>query len=330
MQFDTHTIIILVGPSQSGKSTWASLFREKIQKIDTRLRVAILSSDSMRQELLQEELDRYSPQMLEASQEAFKLLEAKLSAVTTFPINNEFVVVDTTGMDSDFRSRILTLAREKSYKTAVVLFDYNTNDYFRRLSGKAKSVIAQQVESFKKKVLPSIKRKHFDFAHTIKAQHEKYFEHMELDIQNYQQWSTAHPLLDQARPVAFIGDVHEHANALEQLLLRVPENSQLVFIGDLFDKGQQTEEILTLAEKLVAQGAFIVRGNHESFIARRLRGELTEIDGENEKFSSLEIFKADFALRSRFFAIFEKTLPFICIRSHGKTIYATHAPCHNQ
>ena len=164
-----HTVIILAGPSQSGKSTWANLFQEKVSAYDKNLRTKIISSDEIRRQLLGEDLHRYDPRMSEVSQAAFDLLFEQLKATIRYPVNTEFVIVDTTGMDINFRKDISAIAKEHNYKTAIVMFDYATGDYFEGLSGRDKTIVSKHVDNFKKRVLPTIKRKDFNYSFSVKA-----------------------------------------------------------------------------------------------------------------------------------------------------------------
>lgn len=333
LEIGINTVIILVGPSQSGKSTWSKQFQRKVKDKDPELRTTILSSDEIRRELLGEDYHRYDTKMLEASEAAFELLFAKLKAAIRYPINNEFVIVDTTGLDPDFRRKVTDTAKENGYRTCIVMFDYSTSDYFSGLSSQEKAIVSKHVDTFKKRTLPGIKRKHYDYSFTIKAKNEKFFDKMEIDIVDYPIWRKSNLTefnFDKNRPLAIIGDIHEHIVALDMLLQRVPENAQLIFVGDLVDKGGNTKEIIEMIEPLVAKGAIMVVGNHEAFVARRLRGEIDAINNEDELFPSLKVFKKDKALAERFLKLYDLMLPFACVRTHGKTIYITHAPCYNK
>jgi predicted kinase len=321
-----YTVIILVGPSQSGKSTWTRHFREHIQHIDKALRVNVLSSDDIRREILGQDMDRYAPEMLEASEAAFDLLFDKLKASMRFPINNEFIVIDSTGLDSQFRKGISELARAHAYRVALVMFDYPTGDYFEGLNGHEKTIVARHVDVFRKNVLPTIKRKHFDYSYSIKEKSARYFEDMQVHVQDYPLWKKSQlPELDLSRPIAFIGDVHEHVDALEKLLAKLPDNVQKIFIGDLIDKGHNVQAMMDYIESLDEK--WIIKGNHESFVARRLRGELEAISNEEQNFSSLKVFQENTDLAQRFLKLFDTMLPFAHIKGYGKSIYATHAPC---
>lgn len=323
-----HTVIILVGPSQVGKSTWALEFSNQIKLKDKNLKVTTLSSDSIRRELIGQDLARHDPKMSEVSDAAFSILMQKFDTVTSFPVNHEFVIFDTSGFDSQFRSDIIKTAKERHYRTAVVLFDYPTEQYFEQLDGSMKSIVSKEVDFFKKQVLPGIKRKSFDYSFTVKS--KNFFESTSIDIADYEVWKKSNFFYSFGKPLAIIGDVHESVEGLSELVKNIPQNSQLVFLGDLFDKGNNTETMLDMAENLLQeQKAIMVVGNHEMFIARRLRGEIEAISNEGEMFSSLKVFQQNPDLAKRFLAIFEQMIPYAIFKNYDKTICVTHAPCYN-
>lgn len=327
-----HTVIILVGPSQSGKSTWAKLFKEKISSINPQLRVSHLSTDSIRQELLGGEFDRYSPQMFEASEAAFDLLFARLEANIRYPINQEFVIVDSTGLDFDFRKRVSEKAREHGYRSAIVAFDYSTSQYFEGLQGHAKNIVSRHVDVFKKQVLPKIQRKHYDYSLTVREKSDKYFKDLEINLLDYSLWNKTflEQYFDLKQPIAFVGDTHEHVDALKELISKLPQNTQLVLLGDYLDKGSNTLAMIDYIEQLVQAGAIIIKANHESFVYRRFKGQIDPIHNEDELFPSYKVLTQYPEYQAKFFNLFENSLPFGRLSTYGKTIYATHSPCLNK
>jgi predicted kinase len=69
--------------------------------------------------------------MLEASDQAFHMLFERLKTVTSFPINAEFIIVDTTGLAEAFRLKVCDIASENNYNIEVILFDYKEReDYY--------------------------------------------------------------------------------------------------------------------------------------------------------------------------------------------------------
>jgi predicted kinase len=327
-----HTVIILVGPSQSGKSTWAELFQKKIKSIDPTLRVNHLSTDVIRQQLLGEKLDRYDPKMMEASEAAFDLLFHQLDASIRYPINQEFVIIDSTGLDFDFRKRISEKAKEHGYRTAIVVFDYPTSQYFDGLDAQAKIIVGRHVDTFKKQVLPKIQRKYYDYSLTVREKSSKYFQDLDLNVIDYALWkkTSLDQYFDTTRPIAFIGDTHEHVLALKELISKLSTDCQFVFLGDYLDKGSNTLEMIDYMDELVQKGAIIIKANHESFVYRRFKGQIEQIHNEDELFPSYKVLTQYPQYQEKFFKLFENSLPFGKLSSYGKTIYATHSPCLNK
>ena len=154
-----HTIFMLVGPTECGKTTFAkeilipSLQWEYPER-NYRSNVQYLSSDAIRQELLGYDYDKYDQVMLEASSHAFQLLFERLRLTTSFPIQADFVVVDTTALADDFRSKVLEIAHENNYRVEAILFDYRKReDYYA--SDRSKKLISTHISRLKRRCSPS-------------------------------------------------------------------------------------------------------------------------------------------------------------------------------
>ena len=60
-----------------------------------------------------------------------------------------------------------------------------------------------------------------------------------------------------------IGDVHGHYDMLVRLVDRLPQDAELIFVGDLIDRGSQSAEVV----KFVRDGGYqCVMGNHEQLM----------------------------------------------------------------
>ncbi len=82
-------------------------------------------------------------------------------------------------------------------------------------------------------------------------------------------------LLMEMQPYDIIGDIHGHADALEQLLQKMgyrrisgvyqhPEKRKVLFVGDFIDRGPKIRESLHIVKDMVDAGhAMAVMGNHE-------------------------------------------------------------------
>ncbi len=69
-------------------------------------------------------------------------------------------------------------------------------------------------------------------------------------------------------PICVIGDVHGCIAQLEMLLVQVPEDHQVILVGDCVDRGEHSAEVLRL---ISARPEFTcLRGNHEEMLLRFL------------------------------------------------------------
>ena len=302
-----HTVIFLIGPEKSGKSEWASILQNKIKSIDDRFRCPIISLQD------NESLDDF---------------KAKVKELMNFPNAHEFIIIDALGHNEFFRAELTELSQKKAYQVGAIVFDYKKDEYLKYFDESEHHNMARVMNEFKRNVIPSISRKNFDYLFNVKGKWNHFFENLDLSIPNHSLWKSCK--IDSSRGVAFIGDIHEHVDALEALRSQIPEGTQIILVGDYLDKGQQTAKIIPVIEDMVSQGAKVVVGNHESYVARRLKGEIKETDKEAELFTSLACLQNDKELADRFLAIYEKSVPFVFYEGDKMSAYATHAPCRNR
>jgi serine/threonine protein phosphatase 1 len=79
-----------------------------------------------------------------------------------------------------------------------------------------------------------------------------------------------------------IGDIHGMAAKLENLLGQIDmwcsanakaELRQLIFLGDYIDRGPDSRQVLQIVQRLQAEGAICLRGNHEELMLRATESE---------------------------------------------------------
>lgn len=73
-------------------------------------------------------------------------------------------------------------------------------------------------------------------------------------------------LLRPEQPLFVIGDVHGCAGLLTDLMAQQPANSQLVFVGDLIDRGPNSAAVLAIVKEACDAGAICLAGNHEKMM----------------------------------------------------------------
>ncbi|GHA58876.1 metallophosphoesterase [Amylibacter ulvae] len=67
-------------------------------------------------------------------------------------------------------------------------------------------------------------------------------------------------------PLFVIGDVHGCDVLLNQLLAKRPDDAQLIFVGDLVDRGPNSAAVLDIVQSECQNGAICLMGNHEKMM----------------------------------------------------------------
>lgn len=354
IQTCVHTIFMLVGATECGKSTFArEVLIPQLKREDSsrglRTNVQYLSSDHIRQEILGYDYDKYDQVMLEASSHTFQLLFERLKLVTSFPINAEFVIVDTIGLAEDYRSKVRAIAQENNYNLEVILFDYRKReDYYA--SERSKKLISNHLNRLRQEVLPVLSREGYNRIHKVRA--KDFLQAGEglpnpdyrVTIQDWDAYVAA--ILPQDQEYVVIGDVHERVGELQGLLrsygYKIDDgklsptdklgNTKIILVGDWIDKGKQTRETIEFLHENREHFLFVL-GNHENFVYKYLRGEIqgTEPELLRTYFDSVQVLKEDGELFRKFSLLVEHSQPFHrYIGMQGPSFYVTHAPCRNK
>ncbi len=341
MNFTTnlHTIFLMIGPSECGKTTFAKEFlipalRKNAPEKNYFMNICYLSSDEIRQDLLGHAHDKYAKVMLESSEQAFSLLAEKLKLATSFPIQSDFVVIDSTGLADIFREQIRKIAAENHYNVEVILFDYKDRaDYFR--TERSKAIISNHITRLRREVLPVLRRENYCAVHRVR------FPVRELDvaISNYEEMLGT--LLPPDETYTFIGDVHECKASLiallkkynfmfdaDELVVQKPSH-EFILLGDFIDKGKNTREMVEFLYKNKTHFRFVL-GNHENFVHKYIEKKIQGADETlvRDYFDSIPVLSSDATLYAKFVELVSQAQPFYRVIGKGQpSFYATHAPC---
>lgn len=352
LNFKPHTIIMLVGPSESGKTTFAkNILIPGLQHSDEnnnyKTNVQYISSDDIRRDLLGNDYDKYDNIMLEASELAFDFMYKKIDTVTKFPIKSEFVVLDTTGLSKKFRDDIKNIAEKNNYNLDVMVFNYKDMKEYYNYESKNKKLIVNHVGRLRKDVLKDLKSRDFNKIHSI--QHKDFlidgvvnskYNVKVIGLSDY----VSH-FLPEEFEYTIIGDVHEKVDYLKELLIKKKfifdgdmiigndrgEHMRIVLSGDWIDKGNNSEGIIEFILEN-EEYFYLVKGNHENFVYRYLMGELDNLN-ENvlDNFSSIKTLEKNKDLKDKFIYLVEKSKVFYSyIGINKNSFYVTHAPCLNK
>lgn len=262
------SLVVLVGTSGSGKSTFAARHFLPTQ---------VLSSDRCRGMVADDENDQ------SASGDAFQVLNfiagKRLAAGRT-------TVVDATNVQKHARKELIRLAREHDVVPVAIVLDLPESVCIRRNVDRTDRDFGADVirrhRSSLRKSLNSMTEEGFRRVHVLRSESE-------VDYSSIRFERLLNDRRDESGPFDVIGDVHGCRAELENLLGELgyeiyrdardravdavhAEGRRAVLLGDLVDRGPDTPGVLRLVMGMVSSGnALVIAGNHENKFVRALR-----------------------------------------------------------
>ncbi|MFE2056752.1 polynucleotide kinase-phosphatase [Streptomyces sp. NPDC059446] len=254
------SLVVLVGASGSGKSTFA---RKNFKPTE------IISSDFCRGLVADDENDQ------SASRDAFDVLHyiagKRLAA-------GRLTVVDATNVQPESRKQLVRLAREHDVLPIAVVLDLpeevcQARNATRPDRSAMPRHVVQRHRRELRRSLRGLEREGFRKVHILRTEEEA--DTAEIVIER-----RYNDLRHLTGPFDIIGDIHGCSSELETLLGRLgyedgahPEGRTAVFVGDLVDRGPDSPGVLRRVMSMVASGnALCVPGNHENKLGRYLKG----------------------------------------------------------
>ena len=270
-------VVALVGPSGSGKSSFA---RKHFRATE------VLSSDFCRGLVSDDENSQA------ATNDAFEILHfiaAKRLAA------GKLVVIDATNVQAEARKPIIALGRQFHCIPVAIVFDLTEKLCHERNRDRpdrhfGPHVVRQQSQQLRRS-LRNLEREGFRRVHVLHSPEEV----EAAEIVREPLWNN---LKHEHGPFDIIGDVHGCFDELKGLMkrlgyssegeaseispaaypMRAPEGRKAVFLGDLVDRGPKIPEVLRLVMGMVQAGtALCVPGNHDIKLMRKLRGKDVQI-----------------------------------------------------
>lgn len=292
--FPELSLVVLIGASGSGKSTFA---RKHF------LPTEVISSDYCRAIVSDDEND------LAATDDAFDVLHfiaAKRLAA------GRLTVVDATNVKSEDRKPLVELARQ--YHCLPVAMVLNIPERICQERNRVRTdrqlgdhVAHRQLQNLRR-TLRGLEREGFRHVLILSSPEEVDFIVLER-VPLYNNKKT------EGGPFDIVGDIHGCYEELTKLLAQLgytaregdgvaegrrefvpPAGRKAVFLGDLADRGPDSPGVLRLVMQMVSQGhAYCVPGNHDIKLLRKLRGRdvqlthgiaetLEQLDREPEEF----------------------------------------------
>ncbi len=281
------SLVVLVGASGSGKSTFA---RRHF------LETEIISSDACRAMVSDDEGDQ------SATADAFDLVHYTAALRLK---NRRLTVIDSTAARREDRAGLVHLARTWHAPVVALVLDIDPDLCHARNEARPERDFGPHVTRnharLIRKSLRNLRREGFSEFHIMRSPEE-------VDALSI----TREPLWTDQRsdtgPFDIIGDVHgcfdELTGLLEKLGYEVglytpgeallsarhPAGRKAVFVGDLCDRGPRNVDVLRLVMGMVADGTgAAVIGNHDFKLLRWLRGKkVTQTHGLDLTIGELE------------------------------------------
>jgi protein phosphatase len=261
------SLVLLVGPSGSGKSSFA---RKHF------LSTEVVSSDFCRALVSDNENDQA------ATGDAFDLLH---EIVRKRLARGRLTVVDATNVQPEARKSLIALAKDFHLFAEAIVFDLSERvcqdrNVLRPDRQFGPHVIHNQAQQLRRS-LRGLERE--GIRHVFKLSGPEDVDAVTIE---------RHPLWNNKKaehgPFDIIGDVHGCFDELVELMAQLgytvnqadgaytvssSGGRKLVFVGDLVDRGPGTVQVLRLVSSMVQSGqAFCVPGNHDMKLVRALRG----------------------------------------------------------
>lgn len=292
------SLVVLVGTSGSGKSTFAKKYFKKTE---------ILSSDECRALVSDDENNQG------ATKDAFEVLhfiaEKRLKA-------GLLTVIDATNVQKESRQPLVALARKHHCLPVAIVLDLPEQVSYGRNKKRPDRDFGQHV----------IRRQSQQLNKSIRGLKDEGFRHIFI-LKNEGQVEAVSEIKreklynnkkDEKGPFDIIGDVHGCYDELQELLVKLdyqieegatedflygfkvqaPAGRKALFLGDLVDRGPQSPKVLRLVMNMVKEGiALCVPGNHDMKLEKYLSGKqvqlkhgldltVQQLEGETEAFKS--------------------------------------------
>lgn len=289
------SLVFLVGPSSSGKSTFAQKYFQPTEVVSSEACRLLISDDKNNKDI---------------AKDAFELLyniAAKRLKV------GRLTVIDAANLRPESRIPLLALARKYHFAPIAIVFHLPEEICQTRNKQRSDRQVAPQMIHQQSNLLRYLFRylKREGFASIYQFFSPEEVEKIELHRQ-----STRINLRNETGPFDIIGDIHGCFDELHLLLTKLGyeitqasepkglghykiQNAparKIIFLGDLVDRGPKIPEVLRLVIDLVKSGhALAVPGNHEKKLVQKLKGRDVQLSyGLEESLRQLKSQSAEF------------------------------------
>ena len=265
IQLPELSLVVLIGPSGSGKSSFAKKHFRPTEVISSDYCRGLVSDDENDQSVTADAFD------------VLNFIAAKRLRA------GKLTVVDATNVQREARAPLVKLARENDVLPTAIVLNLPAKLCHARNQGRPDRnfdpyVTRRQALQLRTSIR-GLKREGFRHI-TILDSPEKIEN---IEVERVPLWNNQR---SERGPFDIIGDVHGCFDELTHLLDKLgyqtdvncgflhPEGRRVVFVGDLVDRGPKSPEVLRLVMMMVKAGtAFCIPGNHEQKLKKKLIGK---------------------------------------------------------
>jgi len=287
------SVVVLIGPTGSGKSTFARRHFKPTEVISSDMCRALVCDDENSQE---------------ATNDAFDVLQYVASKRLAA---RKLVVIDATNVQRESRKPLVELAKLYHCFPVAIVFDLPEKVCLERNRARSGRNLPDRVVRLHtdqlRRSLKGLKKEGFRSVNVLSSEEDV----ASAIVARQRLWTDKR---DEKGPFDIIGDVHGCLAELLALLdklgysvdrpegdefrieVRHPAGRKVLFLGDLADRGPNVPAVFRLAMDMVKSGsALCVPGNHDIRLARVLSGGATQVShGLRESLEQLEGKTAEF------------------------------------
>ncbi len=293
-------LVVLIGPSGSGKSSFGRRYFKPTE---------VISSDFCRGLVSDDENDQA------ATEDAFAVLHFIASRRLAA---GKLTVIDATNVLAEDRKVLIKLAREYHFLPVALVFNLPEKLCHERNQARPDrqfgTHVVRRQHSAMRRSLGQLRGEGFTHVYVLNSPEQV----DALEMAREPLWVNRK---GEHGPFDIIGDVHGCFAELAELLtclgyriervgseepayrVQPPEGRKAIFLGDLVDRGPATPDVLRLVMDMVESGcALCVPGNHDARLLRHLQGhEVALKHGLAETLAQLEQESPAFRTRVRAF-----------------------------
>jgi hypothetical protein len=276
LPFRLHTIIMLIGAQGSSKTKFAlEYLMPGLKACETgakKINISYIGFEQVATEFSGGVMPaKDSIELSQITDHVYDSIYGRLRSHTSYPVNSDFIILDTNGLDSNFRDAVLQIAEDNHYNVSVVMFNYDN---------KAAYTVQNhyEIKQVKRLLSGELPFKVFSSVRTLVTSD---FDKYQIQVSDYEE--VFKYMLPEDGEYVVIGDVHGCLEELKETIIqhgfvigadmRVshPAGKRIVLVGDLIDKGYAVAEVIDFVYANI-DFFYMTIGNHENFVYKALKG----------------------------------------------------------